>query len=83
MNVNVCLTGLDDELKARVGSFIRDNWPYVTVYETTETPPPKQGSDRGVVLTIISNEMAGPQSPTARSKIVILNGNRSTKFYTK
>jgi len=74
MNVNVCLTGLDDELKARVGSFIRDNWPHVTAYETTETPPPKQGSDRGVVLTIISNEMAGPQSPTTRSKVVILNG---------
>ena len=74
MKVNVYLTGLDDELEARVESFIHDNWSHVTVYETTETSPPKQGSNHEAILTIINGAIARPQSSTTRIKAIILNG---------
>jgi len=74
MQVTVCLADLDDVFKARIESFIRDNWPHVAIYSTNGNPPAKHGSNHEATLTVVNGRMIAPLPRTSLSETIIANG---------
>ena len=72
MKIRVCLAGLDGAVKARIESFIRDNWPRVEIYSADGNPAASEGGHQAT-LTIVSGRTVSPQPPTAVSETIEVN----------